>query len=79
MLDLDHGIGNRTTGSMLRRVDERTVEGVRRVAGWAKQREVWFRAEFSEPFSEIETMVDGAEGTLDECAEGVRETDNRGV
>ena len=72
MLDLDHGIGNRTTGSMLRRVDERTVEGVRRVAGWAKQREVWFRAEFSEPFGEIETMVDGVEGTLDECAEGVK-------
>ena len=72
MLDLDHGIGNRTTGAMLRRVDERTVEGVRRVTGWAKQREVWFRAEFSEPFGEIATMVDGTEGVLDECAKGIK-------
>lgn len=71
ILDLVHGIGNRTTGAELRRVDERTIEGVRRVTGWAKQREVYFRAEFSEPIATIETLVDGTEGVLTDSAEGV--------
>ncbi len=71
VIDLAHGIGNRTTGSMLRQVDEYTVEGVRRVTGWAKQREVYFRAEFSEPIAIIETMVDGVEGRLESEVEGV--------
>lgn len=71
VVDLAHGIGNRTTGAMLRRVDECTIEGVRRVTGWAKQREVWFRAEFSEPFAVVETKVDGAEGVLQDSVEGV--------
>ena len=69
VLDLDRGTyrgeayysGRRTYDiiqSQLRIVDDRTVEGYRVITGWAKLRKVYFRAEFSRPFSR-RLLMDG--------------------
>ena len=44
--------------SQLRIVDDHTVEGYRLITGWAKLRKVYFRAEFSRPFSQ-RLLMDG--------------------
>ena len=38
--------------AQIRIVDDHTIEGYRVVTGWAKMRKVYFRAEFSKPFSQ---------------------------
>ncbi|WP_027449543.1 GH92 family glycosyl hydrolase [Xylanibacter brevis] len=45
--------------SQLRVVDDHTIEGFRVITGWAKLRKVYFRAEFSRPFSR-RLLMDGA-------------------
>ena len=44
--------------SQIRVVDNRTIEGYRIITGWAKLRHVYFRAEFSQPFTS-RVMMDG--------------------
>ena len=58
MLDFNYYNGNRTLNAKFRVVDNRTIEGVRVVKGWAPKREVYFHAVFSEPFSEVLAKID---------------------
>ncbi|UKK51808.1 GH92 family glycosyl hydrolase [Prevotella sp. E13-17] len=44
--------------SQMRVVDDHTIEGFRVITGWAKLRKVYFRAEFSRPFSQ-RLLMDG--------------------
>ena len=70
VLDLDRGTfrgeayysGRRSYNiiqSQLRFVDDHTIEGYRVITGWAKLRKVYFRAEFSRPFSQ-RLLMDGS-------------------
>ena len=45
--------------AQIRIVDDHTIEGYRVVTGWAKMRKVYFRAEFSKPFSQHLLMNGG--------------------
>lgn len=45
--------------SQIRVVDDHTIEGFRVITGWAKLRKVYFRAEFSKPFTG-RLLMDGA-------------------
>ncbi len=58
MIDLDHSLDKsrpywvcRIIDAQLRVVDDYTIEGYRTITGWANQRRVYFRAEFSRPFT----------------------------
>ncbi len=58
VIDMDHsrlkGTGNRSAkiiSAEIRIVNNRTIEGYRVLTGWAKMRRVYFRAEFSKPFT----------------------------
>jgi predicted alpha-1,2-mannosidase len=80
VIDMDHsrlkGTGNRSAkiiSAEIRIVNNRTIEGYRVLTGWAKMRRVYFRAEFSKPFTsnilidgkrvyENQAVVMGAEG-----------------
>jgi predicted alpha-1,2-mannosidase len=50
IIDLVHGIGTKTTDSKITFVNNKTIEGYKRVTGWAKDRSIYFYAEFSKPF-----------------------------
>lgn len=50
LIDLAHGIGTKTTESKITFVNNQTIEGYKRVTGWAKDRFIYFYAEFSKPF-----------------------------
>ncbi len=50
IIDLDHGIQNKTTGAEVKIINNRIIEGYRQATGWAKKRCVYFHAEFSKPF-----------------------------
>lgn len=59
MIDLDHSLDKsrpywvcRIIDAQIRVVDDHTIEGYRTITGWANQRRVYFRAEFSKPFSQ---------------------------
>jgi predicted alpha-1,2-mannosidase len=58
VIDMDHsrlkGTGNRSAkilSAQIKIVDNKTIEGYRVITGWAKMRRVYFRAEFSQPFT----------------------------
>ncbi len=58
MIDLDHSLDKkrpywscRIVDAQIRIIDEYTIEGYRSITGWANLRKVYFRAEFSKPFS----------------------------
>ncbi|NTW24680.1 MAG: glycoside hydrolase family 92 protein [Lentimicrobium sp.] len=58
MIDLDHSLDKkrpywscRIIDAQLRVIDDHTIEGYRHITGWANSRKVYFRAEFSRPFS----------------------------
>jgi predicted alpha-1,2-mannosidase len=53
IIDLQHGIGNNCTGSWIKIVGDRRVEGMRRSHGWANDRYIYFVAEFSKPFRDF--------------------------
>ncbi len=55
VIDLRHGVGNMCTGSSVRIVGDRRVEGMRRSHGWANDRYIYFVAEFSKPFKRFGT------------------------
>lgn len=58
MIDLEHSLiknspyrSVKIISAQVRVVDNKTIEGYRIISGWAKLRKVYFRAEFSRPFS----------------------------
>jgi len=50
IIDLIHGIEDKTSDAEIRIIDSKTIEGYRRSSGWAKNHCVYFHAEFSKPF-----------------------------
>ncbi len=50
IIDLNHGIQNKTTGAEIKIIGNKIIEGYRQTTGWAKKRCVYFYAEFSKPF-----------------------------
>lgn len=57
IIDLDHSLDKsrpywvcRIIDAQIRIINDRTIEGYRTITGWANQRRVYFRAEFSRPF-----------------------------
>ncbi len=60
LIDLKHSLGlNRVIESSLQIVGDREVAGFRRSEGWAKNRIIYFVAEFSKPFRSFGIAVDG--------------------
>ncbi len=58
IIDLEHSLVKNSPyrsvkiiSAQVRVVDNKTIEGYRIISGWAKLRKVYFRAEFSRPFS----------------------------
>jgi predicted alpha-1,2-mannosidase len=58
MIDLNHSLDKKrpywsckVLDAQIRIVDNKTIEGYRAITGWANERRVYFRAEFSKPFS----------------------------
>lgn len=58
MIDLDHSLDKsrpywscRIIDAQVKVIDDHTIEGYRTITGWANQRRVYFRAEFSRPFT----------------------------
>lgn len=66
MIDLRHGIQDNVHSAAFRQLDDRTIEGWRRSNGWAPDHTIFFRAEFSEPFSAIQARIDGFDTTVTE-------------
>lgn len=59
IIDLNHSLDKkrpywscRIINAQVRIVDNRTIEGYRAITGWANLRKIYFRAEFSRPFSQ---------------------------
>jgi predicted alpha-1,2-mannosidase len=50
IIDLVHGIQNKTTDSKITIINNNIIKGYRRVTGWAKDRCIYFYAVFSKPF-----------------------------
>ncbi len=50
IIDLNHGIQDKTTDSEVKITNNKIIEGYRRSTGWAKDECVYFYAEFSKPF-----------------------------
>lgn len=50
MIDLVHGIEDKVIDSDIKILNNKTIEGFRRSAGWAKDHCIYFYAEFSKPF-----------------------------
>ena len=57
IIDLQHGINNRCIGGWIKIIGNRWVEGMRHSTGWAKDRYVYFVAEFSRPFGRFGTAL----------------------
>lgn len=62
IIDLNHSLDKarpywscKILDAQIRVIDENTIEGYRSITGWANERRVYFRAEFSRPFSS--TMI----------------------
>ncbi len=59
IIDLVHGIQDKTTDSKINIIGNNIVEGYRRSTGWAKDHTVYFHAEFSQPFQRSNIDIDG--------------------
>jgi len=64
MLNLAHilqpGWGGRVEDNHFEMVDDRTIQGIRKTTGWARDHVVAYRAEFSEPIVLVESVVNGS-------------------
>ncbi len=60
LIDLNHGIGDRTTDANIRIVNETSIEGCRISDGWALGQRIYFVAEFSKPCMSYGTWNGGA-------------------
>ena len=57
IFDLVHGGGwDRNRESMVRVIDDHTIEGYRYSSGWAEDERIFFRAEFSRPFESYQIV-----------------------
>jgi len=68
IIDLEHSLVKNSPyrsvkiiSAQVRVVDNKTIEGYRIISGWAKLRKVYFRAEFSRPFSSTVSKAGGSE------------------
>lgn len=59
VIDLEHGIGDKTTESYLRVIDSQTIVGMRRSSGFIRDHRYYFCARFSKPFSKVVSLEDG--------------------
>ncbi|QEC52954.1 putative alpha-1,2-mannosidase [Anseongella ginsenosidimutans] len=60
IVDLEHGIRDRTTESFIEVTAENELVGMRRSSGWAADQYVYFVARFSKPFKELTLAEDDA-------------------
>ncbi|HYE53230.1 MAG TPA: GH92 family glycosyl hydrolase [Chitinophagaceae bacterium] len=61
IIDLKEGIGwDKATQTMIRQVNDTTIEGYRYSTGWAKQQRIYFAAIFSQPLSAFSVYEDTA-------------------
>ncbi len=67
IIDLKQGIGwDKPTGSMIRQVNDTTIEGYRYSTGWAKDQRIYFTAVFSQPFANFSVYEDTIQQALKE-------------
>jgi predicted alpha-1,2-mannosidase len=59
IVDLVHGIQDKTTDSEIKIIDNKIIEGYRRSTGWAKNQCIYFHAEFSKPFNSFGVVENG--------------------
>jgi len=62
MIDMEHGLGDKTTESFIKVLDNRTIAGFRRSTGFVNDHQYYFYARFSKPFAKITTYKDGIIG-----------------
>ena len=60
IVDLQHTIGAKTTAGEVKFENDHTISGLHRTSGWAKDKYIYFVAEFSRPFTKHGINVDGA-------------------
>ena len=58
IIDLEHGISDRTTESFIEITGANELAGMRRSTGWARDQHVYFVAQFSKPFRELTLAED---------------------
>ena len=68
MIDLEHGIGDRTTESYIKVLDPQTIVGMRRSSGFIYDHCYYFCARFSKPFAEVVSYQDGTVADKEEIA-----------
>ena len=59
LIDLKHGLGDRTTESWVKITNDREIVGMRRSKGWAKDQVIFFVAQFSNSFEATGILKDG--------------------
>ena len=59
LIDLKHGLGDRTTESWVEINGKREIVGMRRSTGWAKDQVIYFVAQFSESFESAGILENG--------------------
>lgn len=62
IIDLGHGIADKTLGSFIKVIDDHTIVGYRNSSGFIKDQHVYFCARFSKPFKKITSFADGRIG-----------------
>ncbi len=65
LIDLAHVLQFKVTWANVRIESDRTISGMHKVKGWAKERYVYFHAEFSRPFEKTDIYVDGKRSVYD--------------
>jgi len=69
LIDLNHGISDRTVAGYIKLVDETHIEGYRYSTGWAKDQKIFFAMELSQAIENIRILKDGIESN-DKQAKG---------
>jgi predicted alpha-1,2-mannosidase len=68
ILDLQHAIEAHTTAGEVKIESDRKISGLHRTSGWAKDKYIYFVAEFSRPFIKSGINVDGTDCSMDKLA-----------
>lgn len=74
LIDLTHGLGDRTTESFITISGPNEITGMRKSTGWAKEQTLYFIAQFSQPFRSEKVYVDNqlADGSTSAKGEHVK-------
>ena len=72
IIDLDHGIEDKTLDAQIKIINDHTIAGYRRSKGWAKNHCVYFYAQFSKPFNKHGVVKDSETFTDRVQAQGER-------